>query len=155
VDDALRTQVLTYLDRHAVMTLATEGPEGPWAAAVFYVHHEVEDRLRLYFLSSPTSRHCTNLSASSKVAATIHDDQRDWPEIKGIQLEGRVAPVAEADLVRVRALYGAKFPVVGRIAEAPPSIQVAFAKVRWYVLTPGALYFIDNSAGFGHRGRLI
>jgi uncharacterized protein len=150
LDDALRTRVLEYLDRHNVMTLATVGPEGPWAAAVFYVR----DGLRLVFLSSPGSRHSQNLSASPRAAATIQEDYRDWPEIKGIQLEGRVAAVEEAELARVRALYGAKFPVVGMISEAP-AIVAALAKVRWYALTPEALYFIDNSAGFGHRARLV
>ena len=151
VDDALRSQVLDYLGRHNVMTLATVGPEGPWAAAVFYVHRE----LRLYFLSSPASRHCENLAANPRVAATIQEDYRDWPEIKGIQLAGHVAPVEDAELASVRALYGAKFPVVGKIAGAPPAVVAALAKVRWYALTPDALYFVDNSAGFGHRSRLI
>ncbi|APR05899.1 hypothetical protein [Thauera chlorobenzoica] len=37
---------LTYLQRHHVMTLATHGAGGPWAAAVFYVN----DGADLYFL---------------------------------------------------------------------------------------------------------
>ncbi len=133
------------------MTLATAGPAGPWAAAVFYVN----EGLRLYFLSSPGSRHCQDLSADPRAAATIQEDYRDWPEIQGVQLEGRVAPVADAELTRVRALYGAKFPVVANIAGAPPAVQAAFASVRWYALTPEALHFIDNSAGFGRRKRLL
>jgi uncharacterized protein YhbP (UPF0306 family) len=148
---ALRAKVLDYLDRHNVMTLATAGPAGPWAAAVFYVH----DGFTLYFLSSPTSRHATDAAANPRVAATIHEDYRDWPQIKGVQLEGRVAEVADAELPRVRALYGAKFPVVGRIAEAPPFLVAALARVRWYALTPDALFFVDNAAGFGRRSKVI
>jgi len=151
VDDALRTAVLEYLGAHNVMTLATVGPAGPWAAAVFYVN----DGLRLYFISSPKSRHCENVSADPRAAATIQEDYRDWPEIKGIQLEGKVAPVDPAELSRARALYGGKFPVVGNIAAAPPAIVAAFANVRWYVLTAEALHFIDNSTGFGNRRRLV
>jgi uncharacterized protein YhbP (UPF0306 family) len=151
MDEVLRTRVLEYLGGHQVMTLATAGPAGPWAAAVFYVH----DGLRLYFLSSPTSRHGQNLAADPRAAAAIQEDYRDWPAIKGVQLEGRVAPVGDRELSGVRALYGAKFPVVGKIAEAPPAIVAALAKVRWYALTPEAVYFIDNSAGFGRRARLL
>ncbi len=71
MSDELRTQVIEYLDRHNVMTLATVGPQGPWAAAVFYVHDlDVRGGLRLHFLSAPTSRHCarpvTALSAFSR-----------------------------------------------------------------------------------------
>ena len=133
------------------MTLATHGPAGPWAAAVFYVN----EGLRLYFLSSPLSRHGRDLSADPRVAATIQEDYRDWPEIKGVQLEGRVAPVAEPELGRIRSLYAAKFPVVANVSEAPPELAAALASVRWYVLTPEALHFVDNSAGFGRRKRLL
>ena len=35
-----------------VMTLATGGDQGPWAAALFYVH----EGFTLYFLSSPAIR---------------------------------------------------------------------------------------------------
>ncbi|HEY6002001.1 MAG TPA: pyridoxamine 5'-phosphate oxidase family protein [Anaeromyxobacter sp.] len=151
MDEALRTKVLAYLAGHNVLTLSTFGPAGPWAAAVFYVN----DGLRLYFLSSPRSRHAQDLAADPRTAAAIHEDYRDWPDIKGIQLEGRAAPVPEAEIDRVRALYGAKFPVVANAAKAPPEIAAALAGVRWYALTPEALHFIDNSAGFGQRRRLL
>jgi uncharacterized protein YhbP (UPF0306 family) len=151
VDEALRRKVLEYLAGHNVVTLSTTGPAGPWAAAVFYVN----DGLRLYFLSSPRSRHAQDLAADPRVAAAVHEDYRDWPDIKGIQLEGRVAPVPESEIERVRALYGAKFPVVKDAPEAPPEIAAALAGVRWYALTPEALHFIDNSAGFGKRQQLL
>jgi uncharacterized protein YhbP (UPF0306 family) len=151
MDDTLRGAVLAYLQAHSVMTLATAGPGGPWAAAVFYVN----DGLRLHFLSSPGSRHCGDLEADPRAAAAIHEDYRDWPDIRGVQLEGRVAPVPQDELERVRALYAAKFPVVANITHAPPAIAAAFAKVRWYTLTPEALHFVDNSAGFGQRRRLL
>lgn len=151
MDDSLRTAVLDYLAGHNVLTLATSGPAGPWAAAVFYVN----DGLRLYFLSSPRSRHAENLAADPRVAGAIQEDYRDWPQIKGVQLEGRVGLAADKELERARALYGAKFPVVGNIAAAPPAIAAAFAGVRWYALIPQAVHFIDNSAGFGKRRQLL
>jgi uncharacterized protein len=151
VDEALRRQVLEYLAAHNVVTLSTSGPAGPWAAAVFYVN----EGLRLYFLSSPRSRHAQDLAADPRVAAAVHEDYRDWPGIKGIQLEGRATPVPDADVERVRAIYAAKFPVVAGDPKAPPEIAAALAGVRWYALTPEALFFIDNSAGFGQRRRLL
>ncbi len=151
MEDTLRSAVLAYLERHNVMTLATVGPAGPWAAAVFYVN----EGLRLFFLSSPGSRHGQDLAADPRAAATIQEDYRDWPEIKGVQLEGRAAPVDPAELGRVKALYAAKFPVVANAAGVPPVLAAALAKVSWYALVPEALHFIDNSAGFGQRRRLL
>jgi uncharacterized protein YhbP (UPF0306 family) len=139
--------VADYLDRHHVMTLATCGPDGPWAAAVFYVNAGHT----LFFLSSPSSRHCRNLAQDPRCAATIQADYSDWAKIKGVQLEGRASEIRGDEEVRARQRYGDKFPVVGRLATAPMVIVAALAKVHWYRLHAERLHFIDNSLGFGHR----
>lgn len=146
IPDAER-RALDYLRTHHVMTLATSGADGPWAASVFYA----ADGFTLYFLSSPASRHCTNLAANPRVAVTVQEDYPDWPQIKGIQAEGRVAELAGDEETLARRLYGDKYPVVGKLAQAPAAIVRAMAKVRWYRFTAQRLYFIDNAAGFGHR----
>ncbi len=142
---ALRVQ--RHLQEHHVATLASSGPDGLWAAAVFYVHAGWE----LYFLSSPTSRHSVNFSHHAQVAVTIQRDYDDWPGIKGVQLQGVVDVLGGTDEARARQLYGQKFPVVGKLAQAPAAIVKALAKVRWYRVRPQRLLYIDNTLGFGHR----
>ena len=142
--------VVDYLDRHHVMTLATVGTDGPWAAAVFYVG--VGDSL--FFLSSPSSRHCRNLALDPRCAATIQEDYSDWAKIKGVQLEGRATELRGEEEDRARQRYGLKFPLVGRLAGAPAAIALALAKVRWYRLQAERMHFIDNSQGFGHREQI-
>ncbi len=147
MSEALRQRVATYLREHHVMTLATYGSEGLWAAAVFYV----DDGRNLFFLSSPTSRHCRNLAKSPRVSATIQKDYVDWPDIKGVQLEGIAREIRGKEEERARRLYGEKFPVIRGLARAPAALAEAMDRVRWYEVAPDRLYFIDNSAGFGHR----
>lgn len=142
-----RDTVLRYLREHHVMTIATYGPAGPWAAAVFYAN----EGFALWFLSSPSSRHCTNMSKQPRVSATIQRDYADWPEIRGIQLEGTAGEVCGEERERARGLYAAKYPAVGDLAHAPAALVEAMAKVRWYKIVPDRLYLIDNSVGFGHR----
>jgi uncharacterized protein len=144
---ALRERVLAYLRRHHVMTLATHGPDGPWAAAVYYAN----DGFSLVFLSSPTSRHCGNLASNPRAAATIQEDYADWKAIKGVQLEGNVVQLHDADESAARALYAKKFPVA---RSAGTALAQALKKVRWYRLAPERLHFIDNAAGFGHRDEI-
>lgn len=151
MSDLLREKTLAYLQNHNVMTLATTGPEGLWAAAVFYVN----DGFTLYFLSAPTTRHSRNIAAQPAVAVTIQEDYEDWPEIKGIQLEGQVYPLEAPERATVIARYGAKFPVVGNLAKAPPEITRAMSKIAWYKVVPERLYFIDNSLGLGHRDEVL
>jgi uncharacterized protein YhbP (UPF0306 family) len=147
MSDALRERALTYLRQHNVLTMATGGPQGVWAAAVFYVNHG----FTLYFLSAPTSRHSLNIAASPVVAATVQEDYRDWREIKGIQLEGAAVRVEGAERAAAVARYGLKFPIIANLARAPAEIVRALDRVAWYRVTPSRLYFVDNSQGFGHR----
>lgn len=144
---SVRTQALDYLRDHAVATLATGDGKDIWAAAVFYVN----DRFTLYFLSSPTSRHCLNLARNRQVAVAIHEDYVDWPEIKGVQIEGVADEISGEELDRARRLYAEKFPVVGLPAQAPAAIVAALLKARWYRIVPHRFYFIDNAVRLGHR----
>ena len=89
------------------------------------------------------------------MAVTIQEDYADWPQIKGVQLEGIASEIAGAEEKQARLLYGQKYPVVGKLAQAPAAIVKAMAKVRWYKVVPQRLYFIDNSAGFGHRDEIV
>ncbi|MGK2944928.1 MAG: pyridoxamine 5'-phosphate oxidase family protein [Desulfuromonadales bacterium] len=143
-------RVQAYLRDHQVATLATHSGEDLWAAAVFYVNAGYT----LYFLSSPTSRHCLHLAKNPRVALTIQEDYADWLEIKGVQIEGVVSELSGEEERLARRLYGQKFPIVGKLAQAPAAIINALAKVRWYKVVPRRLYFIDNAVGLGHRDEI-
>ena len=129
------------------MTLATIGPEGPWAAAVFYVNEEFE----FYFLSAGHTRHSQNIAENSRAAAAIQEDYKDWPSIRGIQLEGVVSQLQAAERRRAQSLYEEKYPF---IKNAAPQIRLGLARVNWYQMSPSRLYFIDNSKGLGHRDEI-
>ncbi len=145
-DDA-RERALAYVAAHHVMTLATNGPLGLWAAAVFYAH----DGFRFVFLSAGHTRHAQNIAAVPDVAATIQADTNDWTAIKGIQLEGAVEPLDGARREAAMALYAARF---GFLARPVAVVERALARVNWYELRPRRLYFVDNSQGFGHRDEI-
>jgi uncharacterized protein YhbP (UPF0306 family) len=142
-----RQAALAYLQQHQVMTLATNGPEGLWAAAVFYA----SDGFDLYFLSASHTRHAQNIASSPRIAATIQEDYTDWAMIQGVQLAGEVSQLSGAQRLKAIALYQAKFIF---LAQAPPLIKAAFEKVNWYRLRPYQLYFVDNTRGFGHRDEI-
>jgi uncharacterized protein YhbP (UPF0306 family) len=142
-----RDRALDYLATHRTMTLATHGPDGLWAAAVFYVN----DGFDLYFVSSPSSRHGRNFDLHPGVAATVNEDYFDWREIKGLQLEGMVGQIAGTEEARIRGLYARKFS----LEAAPAEIAAAFARVRWYRLAAATAYFVDNAVAFGHRDQVL
>ena len=128
----VRKRALNYLQTHQVLSLATHGPLGLWAAAVFYA----SDGFDCYFLSAAHTRHARNIAINPNVAATIQEDYRDWEGIQGIQLEGPQVP----------------FRQDGERTE--PQLQAALSKVNWYRIRPSTFYFIDNSRGLGHRDKI-
>ena len=140
-------EVLSYLDQHQVLTLATIGSDGPWAAALFYVNKT----FTFYFLSAAHTRHSRNITENPHVAATIQEDYIDWRSIKGIQLEGNVSQLQGAGQQRAISLYEDKYPF---IKSATSQIRLGLAKANWYRLVPSRLYFIDNSEGLGHRDEI-
>lgn len=130
------------------MTLATYGPEGVWAAAVFYAH----DQFDLYFLSAKNTRHVMNLLSSPRAAATIQEDYADWTDIRGIQLEGIVQHLQGEARQSAIALFQTKYSFLN---QASPPLRLALEKTNWFRLQPDRLYFVDNSKGFGHRDEIL
>jgi hypothetical protein len=135
------------------MTLATCAGDIPWAATVFYASDDFE----LYFFSSPDSRHCQNLSVNPRVAATIQEDYKDWREIKGIQLEGKIVLVEGVlEKTKAMAVYARKYADVIKLFTDPASgpFYKAFLRVKFYRVAPEKLFYIDNQQGFGKRQEL-
>jgi uncharacterized protein len=153
MSDLLKQQVLDYLASHNTMTLATCEGDAPWAATVFYA----SDDLKLYFFSSPESRHCQNLTANPRVAVTIQEDYKDWRVIKGIQLEGKIELVDSViEKAKAIVIYARKYPAVIKLFTDPTSgvYHRAFLKVKFYRVLPERLFYIDNEQGFGKRQEL-
>lgn len=148
----LRAEVMLYLAERYSLTLATNGPAGPWAAGLYFAN----DGLALYFLSDPETRHCQDIAANPRVAAAIHEDYKDWREIRGVQLEGRAEAVAgAADLAHAWEVYLAKFPFVRqfRVGDAL-EIMGRAVRARFYRIVPARLFYLDNRKSFGHREEL-
>jgi uncharacterized protein len=143
----VRQLALAYLANHQVMTLATTGSGGVWAAAVFYVNVGFD----LIFLSAGHTRHAQNITAVPHVAATIQEDYKDWPRIQGIQLEGVITLLTDVSRETAVSQYQQKYPF---LANADKKMQTALIQVNWYLLKPERLYFIDNSLGLGHRDEI-
>ena len=127
-DTDTRADIGAFLAAHSTLTLATLGAAGaPMAASLFFV---ADTDLRLYWLSSGTSRHSQNLSRHPAVAVTIHHETWTWSDIAGVQMEGLAALVPAGEAWQAAwSLYLAKFPFVG-------SLHAEVMKSNFYVFTP-------------------
>jgi uncharacterized protein len=138
----LRSRTLAYLASHNTLTLATVGPDGPWAAGLFYVN----DDFALYWLSDPMARHSRNIAHDPRVSVT------DWRVIQGLQMEGTAEQTGRiADGGRPITLYLAKYPFLGRPNTLTATLAAALDAARVYRFTATRILFIDNTKGLGHR----
>ncbi len=144
-------RIVAFLAAHHVLSLATQGPEGPHATNLFYAH----DGLVLFWVSDSNTRHSREIETEPRVAVTVAPDYSDFSDIRGLQLSGTAACVAPADR---RAWHlsrlAARYPFLKRLADAPPALQAAYARAAVYRFEPRRAVLIDNTKGFGHKETL-
>lgn len=135
-----------------VVSLATAGPDGPHAANVFYAR----DGLALIWVSEAESRHSRDIERDPRIAATVAPDYTDFMQIRGVQMHGAARRIADADArARALALLEARYPFLGKLADAPPALREAYRRIGVYRLTPADVVLIDNTKGFGHKETLV
>ncbi len=147
----VRSRIAAFLASHTTLTLATIGPDGPAAAAVFYA---ADGNLDLYFLSEDQTQHGRNLLADPRVAGTIQADNQDWRALQGVQVRGEAKPVSVAHLPHAAAIYGNKFAFVGALltgAQGPGVLVGPLARARFWMLRPTWFRLVDNTVRFGFK----
>ena len=74
MDEEIRRKILTLLDKHRIMTVATLRPDGwPQATTVGYVN----EGMTLYFLCGLDSQKAKNLAHDDRISLTIDHDTAD------------------------------------------------------------------------------
>ncbi len=132
-----------FLATQSTLALATTNANGqPEAAPLFFVN---DDRLNLYWLSSPESRHSINLIVRPKVAATIYPSVWGWSDIVGLQIEGEASAINDERIrEQILNLYLRKFSI-------PPELDTAISSSTLYMLTPTWIRWLDNSVSFRYK----
>src|ERR1700758_844343 len=93
MDEEIRGKILTLLDAHRIMTVATLRPDGwPQATTVGYAN----DGLTLYFLCGLNSQKAANLTRDNRLSLTIDDDSSQLMEISGLSMAARAEAVVDA-----------------------------------------------------------
>jgi nitroimidazol reductase NimA-like FMN-containing flavoprotein (pyridoxamine 5'-phosphate oxidase superfamily) len=145
MDESIRNKILTLLDQHRIMTIATLRPDGwPQATTVGYANKG----LTLYFLCGLESQKAANLTHDDRVSLTIDHDTTDLMAITGLSMAAHAQAVEDlAEVERILHLLVSKYPV----SDTPPPIEMpAPEEIRVFRVTPTVISVIDYSKGFGH-----
>ncbi len=144
MDEQIRKKILTLLDEHRIMTIATLRPDGwPQATTVGYAN----EGLRLYFLCGPNSQKAANLARDDRVSLTIDHDTPQVMEITGLSMAARAEVVADpSEAEKAMRLLMLKYPQQSSIPVPMPTP----ADVRIFRVAPTVISVLDYSKGFAH-----
>lgn len=144
MNEAIRHKILTLLDQHRIMTIATLRPDGwPQATTVGYVN----DGLTLYFLCGLDSQKAANLARDDRVSLTIDHDTPDLMAITGLSMAAHAQAVVDlAEANKVLAMLPLKYPEQIALPIPMPTAE----EVRIFRVTPTVISVLDYAKGFGH-----
>ena len=144
MDDALRRKILTLLDQHRIMAVATLRPDGwPQATTVGYA----SEGLTIYFLCGLDSQKAGNLARDNRLSLTIDHDTSQVMEISGLSMAARAQPVTDpAEAEKVIGLLMRRYPEQTSFALPMPKV----ADVRIFRVTPVVISVLDYTKGFAH-----
>ena len=146
MDDAMKRKILSLLDEHRTMTIATLRPDGwPQATTVGYV----SEGLTLWFLCGLDSQKARNLALDDRVSITIDHDTADIMSITGLSMAARAHRVTDrAEAEKVLRLLPLKYP------DAPPSTarmkMPSPEEVALFRVVPEVISVLDYTQGFAH-----
>jgi len=144
MDDETRRKILTLLDQHRIMTVATLRPDGwPQATTVGYVN----EGLVLYFLCGLGSQKAKNLALDDRISLTIDHDTADLMAITGLSMAAHAQAVTDRDEAeKILRMLPLKYPDAPPLPMKMPSPE----EVRLFRVTPVVISILDYSKGFGH-----
>lgn len=144
MDDGLQRKILTLLEQHRIMTIATLRPDGwPQATTVGFAN----DGLTLYFLCGLESQKAANLARDDRVSLTIDHDTPQVMEITGLSMAARAQRVdAPEEAQKALSLLMQRYPEQTGLSLSMPTPS----EVRIFRVTPIVISVLDYSKGFGH-----
>ncbi len=133
MDENLK-KVISFLEKHHVLSLATYGEDGLSVCNLFYVFDE--QTVSFVIASSDKTLHVQNILKDNSIAGSVVLETKEIGKIQGLQFKGSFESLKDKNL---KKLYFKNFPYA--LALNPTLWQI---KVEYFKLT-------DNRLGFGKK----
>lgn len=139
---AFKRQIIALLERHRIMTIATNRPDGwPQATVVGYAN----DGLMIYCFVARDSQKLANILRDPRVSIAIAKDYPLPEQIEGLSLAGRAAVVEDpGEIEQVNKILLARYP------EYKPQPSRDPDSVSMLRIMPEVVSILDYAKGFGH-----
>jgi nitroimidazol reductase NimA-like FMN-containing flavoprotein (pyridoxamine 5'-phosphate oxidase superfamily) len=137
-----KSQVITLLNEHRIMSIATNRPDGwPQVTVVGYAN----DGLMIYCFIGRDSQKFANIIRDPRVSIAIANDYPQPLQIRGLSLAGEAIVVEDpGEIDHAVEILLRRYP---EYKVMPPPDPAAIAMLR---TTPEVVSILDYSKGFGH-----
>jgi uncharacterized protein YhbP (UPF0306 family) len=137
-----RTNILKFLSKNRLMSLATVAGNKPWAATAFFAY---DKNCNILFYSREDTKHCRDIAKNQNVAVTFNQWNGTPNSIKGLQIVGRASkiPISSSSFSSLYSIYRTRYPWAEKFK----------SDHTLYVIRPKEIYYIDQAL-FGHFFRV-
>ena len=132
-----KKQIIKFIKKHHVLTLATSVDNKPYCANCFYVY--LEDRNAFVFTSDVETKHIQDVLQNNYVAGSVVLETNVIGKIQGIQFNGFLHEPKDQLLVEVKKSYLKRFPIAQLMQTTLWVLDLTFIKLT------------DNKLGFGKK----
>ena len=130
-------RIISFINEHHILTLATANNNKPYCASCFYVY--IEDKNMFVITSDFTTKHIKDVEKQNIVAGAIALETTMIGKIQGIQFTGVMKLLTENDLKIANKAYINKFP-----------LALLKDTTLWGIF-PDFLKMTHNRLGFGKK----
>jgi len=130
-------RIISFINEHHILTLATANNNKPYCASCFYVY--IEDKNMFVITSDFTTKHIKDVEKQNIVAGAIALETTMIGKIQGIQFTGIMKLLTENDLKIANKAYINKFP-----------LALLKDTTLWGIF-PDFLKMTHNRLGFGKK----
>ena len=127
-------KIISFLDEHHVMSLATSDGNMLSVCNLFYVYSK--DMNSFVVASSDDTKHIQDINKNASIAGSVVLETKELGKIQGLQFRGKFLPLDDSSL---KKLYYKAFPYA--LAMNPKLWQI---KLKYLKMT-------DNKLGFGKK----
>jgi len=141
-DIQIKEDIFKFIKSNGIMTLATQSKEGPWVCTLYY---GVDEKMNLYIVTDPGSRHGKAMAKNSHVAFNIFDShQKITKPKKGIQGVGEIEQVHGLILITKALMFWHKANPGIEKNITVKDILKKITDTKVYKITPKYLKFFNK-----------
>lgn len=144
-DNKLNESISDIVSKTNLLSMSTVRPNG--TAHINTSFFSYDNKLNLYYISSPNTEHTTNILTNSSVAATIFNSNLQFwkDDMQGIQIFGNSCKTKMIELPKATATFIRRFPVFASLVSNPEDFSKKAVEVRMYTIKPIRIKLFDET----------